>query len=64
MECKRNLTLANGRLIYTRIDNELHDALAVSHRCDPGYELNGTYIRKCGNDGQWKGTEKTCIRNA
>ena len=29
--------------------------------CNTGYDLNGSGIRTCQNDGSWSGSEATCL---
>ena len=30
--------------------------------CNTGYELTGSEIRTCQNDGNWSGTEAKCVK--
>ena len=43
---------ANGRVSI--------DGLTYTYTCNPGYTLNGSMTRTCGDDGTWSSTAPTC----
>ncbi|XP_065905188.1 P-selectin-like [Dysidea avara] len=43
-------------------DGVPHEGDTCSFTCDDGYDLTGSDIRTCQNDGMWSGTEAMCNR--
>lgn len=49
--------------IITQCDKPLADLQpnsTCSFSCEPGFELQGAYIAKCSEDGQWSSATPTC----
>lgn len=45
------------------VNNKCHNVFnaACGLRCDPGYELRGSSLRMCRDDGTWSGSDAICI---
>ncbi len=58
------LSLINGNVQYhsglDSGDRAVGDL--AFYNCDSGYILNGDFIRICGSDGVWSGSQSTCQR--
>ncbi|XP_053395851.1 sushi, von Willebrand factor type A, EGF and pentraxin domain-containing protein 1-like [Mercenaria mercenaria] len=49
----------NGYFVNDKCKNVFNAACGL--RCKPGYELRGSSLRICREDGTWSGTETECI---
>ena len=49
----------HGYFVNNKCNNVFNAACGL--RCEHGYELRGSSLRMCRDDGTWSGTDATCI---
>ncbi|KAK4305073.1 hypothetical protein Pmani_023017 [Petrolisthes manimaculis] len=59
MQCPVLVPPENGYFVRNSCNNVVNAACGV--RCDPGYTLQGSSIRLCGQDGVWSGGDAQCV---
>ena len=58
-----SLTAPNNGMINCSVgDGGANHRGTCTVKCKTGYQLMGSSMRICGDDGSWNGTNATCIR--
>ncbi|XP_050712143.1 sushi, von Willebrand factor type A, EGF and pentraxin domain-containing protein 1-like isoform X3 [Eriocheir sinensis] len=59
MQCPHLTPPENGYFVRNTCSNVVNAACGI--RCNPGYTLQGSSIRLCGEDGTWSGGDAQCV---
>ena len=59
LKCPQLEAPKNGYFVNDRCKSVFNAACGL--RCKPGYELQGSGLRICREDGTWSGTDTQCI---
>lgn len=59
MQCPDLTPPENGYFVRNTCSNVVNAACGI--RCNPGYTLQGSSIRLCGEDGTWSGGDAQCV---